>query len=167
MATITNVLDGDWLFRGLVKFAALVIPNGSVTDAMVAALAGIAATKLQHVHRQEYAQGSASNAAAATQVIHVVLGSTATVVTIKAGAVVPAVGAATATINLYKNGSTILSSSITLNSSQSARQLVSGTIASAGLVAGDVLEVVITATAGGGTLAQGLFVTVDIFEDAA
>lgn len=166
MATGTNVIDGDLLVRGKANFASLNIPAGTVTDAMIEALAGIAASKLQHVHRKEFAQGSASNAAAATQVIHVVIGTTATVMSVKAGAVVPAIGAATATVDIKHNGTSILSSAITLNSSQTARQLVSATISTPALAAGDVLEIVITAAAGGGTLAQGVFAVVDIFEDA-
>jgi hypothetical protein len=142
------------------------LPAASVGDAEIESAAKINASKLNHAHRVIYAQGSSSNAAAATQVVHVVVGAAGTVQAVKAGAVVPAVGAATATVDVRKNGTTILTSPITLNNSQTARQQVSGAVSVTSLVAGDVLEIVTTATAGGGTLAQGLFAAIDIFEEA-
>jgi hypothetical protein len=139
-------------------------PANSIVDASVAASAAVAATKLQHQHRAIYAQGSSTTAAAATQVIFAVFGATGTVVNFEAGAVVPNVGAATCTVDLKKNGTSILGAAISLSSSQTARQLVAATISNTALVAGDVLEVVVTATAGGGTLAQGLFATLTVNE---
>lgn len=142
----------------------MTIPAGAISSSNIAS--PLDADKLTHAHRAVYAQGSAVSAAAATQVIYVVVGATGTIEAVKAGAVVPAVGAATATVDIKKNGTTILSAPISLSSAQTARQLVSGTISDDDVVAGDVLEIVVTATAGGGTLAQGLFAMVDIFEDA-
>lgn len=162
----TNVFPSDVLIQGTLTPTTINLPASSVTNTAVAAAAGISASKLQHAHRAVLAQGSASNAAAQTQVLHVVVGATGTVQAVKAGAVVPAVGAATATVDIKKNGTTILSAPISLSSAQTARQLVSGTITVPAVAVGDVLEIVITATAGGGTLAQGLFAAVDIFEDA-
>ena len=46
----------------------------------------------------------------------------------------------------------------------SAYQLVAGTIDTTALAAGDVLEVDITATAGGGTLGKGVFCYADLHE---
>jgi hypothetical protein len=62
------------------------------------------------------------------------------------------------TVDLRKNGTTILTSVITISVAQAAYARVAGAIASAAYIAGDVFELVVTATAGGGTLPQGLFV---------
>ena len=79
-------------------------------------------------------------------------------IAIEAGVVVQAAGAATVTVDLRKNGTTILSGVITLNNTHVAYAEVAGTISSARYVTGDVFEIVLTATAGGGTLPQGVYV---------
>jgi hypothetical protein len=67
------------------------------------------------------------------------------------------------TVDLRKNGTTVLSAVITLNNANTARVAVAGALSVTTLVAGDVLEVV-TATAGGGTLATGVFAIVTVNE---
>jgi hypothetical protein len=141
------------------------ISSGAVANVQVASGANIDAAKLNHAHRCVYAQGSGTSATSATQVFHVVIGTAGTVQAVKAGAVVAAVGTDTCTIDVKKNGTSILSATISLTSSQTARQLVSGTVTTSSAVAGDVYEVVVTPTHSTGTLAQGIFVAMDFFEN--
>jgi hypothetical protein len=75
-------------------------------------------------------------------------------------------GDSTHTVKLKKNGSDILSADIVLNSSNTAYtgdEEQTG-FTSASLVAGDVLEVAVTVSAGTGTLGQGLCVDVEVDE---
>ena len=67
-------------------------------------------------------------------------------------------------MDLLKNSVSILTAAITLDSGQNAYQLVAGTIDTTALAVGDVLEIDITATAGGGTLGKGVFCYVDLHE---
>lgn len=155
----------DLVVAGTLYAQNMVIPAASVGDSQIPANAGIEASKLMHQHRAVYAQGSSSTTAAAdTKVLFTVYGTSGTIIAFRAGAVVPNVGAATCTVDLRKNGTTVLSAVITLNSSQTARQLVSGAVTTTAVASGDVLEVVVTATAGGGTLAQGLFASLTVNE---
>lgn len=152
-------------FRGTVVFLDAVLNAGCVTDAKVAANAGIKASKLEHQHRETYAQESDTTAAAEARVVHVVKGTAGEVRSIKAGCVTPCVGDAVVTVDLLKNGVSILTATFDLTSAQSAYDLVAGTIDTATLEADDVLEVDIAVAAGTGTLGKGVFCYVDLWED--
>lgn len=163
-----SIINDDLAVNGFLSVKAMKIPDNTLLDAGVNGAAGIQATKLQHQHQKMYLQGSSTTTAAAdTKVIHAVYGATGTTVAFRAGCEVPCVGAATITVDLKKNGTTVLSAPISLSSAQAARAMVAGTISVPGLVTGDVLEVVITATAGGGTIGTGLFAQLVEREDAA
>ncbi|SRR6266849_5637342 len=164
-------INNNLYVAGNISSQTMTIPAASVGDGQVQtaspASGSIQATKLQHQWEDVYAQGSSSTTAAADQkTLHVVRGTTGVVVDYRAGCVVPCVGNATITVDLWKNGVTILSSTISLSSSQTARQTVlAGGFTSTTLAAGDVLEVKITVNAGTGTLGQGLFAMLCIRED--
>jgi hypothetical protein len=81
---------------------------GSAEVDGVAAGAAIAATKLEHQYILTYAQGSATTAAAATQVIHTVYGATGDIIDFKAGSVVACTGDAAITVDLKVNGTSVL-----------------------------------------------------------
>jgi len=164
MGTPLNI-PTDVVISGTLYAQNMVIPAASVGNSQIPAAAAIDASKVMHQHRAVYTQGSSSTTAAAdTKVIFTVYGTSGTIIAFRAGAVVPNVGAATCTVDLRKNGTTVLSAVITLNNTQTARQLVSGAVTTTAVASGDVLEVVVTATAGGGTLAQGLFASVTVNE---
>jgi len=76
-------------------------------------------------------------------------------------------GNATVTVDVKKNGTTILSSTISLSSSQSNRDEVAGTLSVTSMVAADILEVVVTVDVGTGALGTGLFVWVDLNDEYA
>lgn len=143
-------------------------PAASVTDAAIVGAAGVQASKLQHQYEDTYVNTNAATTAASEQkVLRVICGLTGILTDFKAGCVVVCAGAATITVDLWKNGSTILTAVITLNNTQSARQLVTAAGFTSNTVAvGDVLEVNVVATAGGGTIGKGCFARLNMREDA-
>jgi hypothetical protein len=141
------------------------LPSGVVTDDSVSGSAAIAVAKLLHQRVKTYAQPN-TTATSETRCIHIVRGTSGTIKGFTAGTIVACSGAATITIDLKKNGSSVLASVITLDNANTARVVEDGAISSASVVVGDWLEVVITATAGGGTLGTGLGVQLVIDEVA-
>lgn len=117
-----------------------------------------------HEHRADYSQPN-TTATSETRAVAVVKGTTGTLRSFSAGSIAANIGAATVTVDLRRNGSTVLSAVITLDSGNTARVVEAGTINSTALAAGDLLEVVVVATAGGGTLATGLMAEVRWTED--
>lgn len=163
---MSNRVEGNLTVTGRLIPTHFSPPSQCIDDDAVAADAAIAADKLQHKHQITYAQPN-TTATAETRVVHTVRGATGEVRSFRAGSIAPCVGAATITVDLRKNGSTILTAVITLDSANTARELKAGTLtAGAALVADDVLEIVTTATAGGGTIGTGLFIELTIDEDA-
>jgi len=142
------------------------ITAGTIVNADLADAAAIVATKVQHQYSPLFAQANSAAASDTGRVLHVVKGATGTIVAFRAGSIVAAIGAATVTVDLKKNGTTVLSAVITLDSGNTAYIVEEGTISVPAVVAGDVLTLVIVATAGGGTLPTGLFAQVVIREDA-
>jgi hypothetical protein len=164
MANSQNILHLDLYIDGAFSARTMSLANGSVTDATVAAGANISPAKLQRRLQRGYAQESATIAAAESRVIHTVFGTDGTVQQIDIGCVVPAVGDSTATVNVKKNGVSILSAAITLNNANAARVSAHPTISDTALAVGDVLEVTITISAGTGTLPKGVYCQVTLDE---
>ena len=153
-------------FGDAATFAAAVnLPSVCVGNAQVKLAAGIEATKLEHQHRPTYAQESAATAADETRVVHVVKGATGSLQAFSAGCVVANIGDSAITVDLHKNGVTVLTAPISLSSTDSAYDVVAGVLASDAVVVGDVLEVVVDATVGTGTLGTGVFASLDLHED--
>ena len=165
MPTVPSVHQGDHYFSGNVKLNDVTLPAGCVEADDVEANAGIEATKLQHQHRPEFNQPN-TTATAETRVVYRCYGATGTIVGFHAGSIVACAGAATITVDLRKNGVSVLTGVITLDSTNTARVAEAGTLSVTTLVQGDVLEVVTTATAGGGTIGTGLFAFAEVREDA-
>jgi hypothetical protein len=157
--------EGDHHFVGSVSMGTLVPSAGSVGNTSIAALAGIDAAKLEHRHQRTYAQPNTA-ATTETRALHVCYGATGTILAFRAGSIAKAVGDSTVTVDLRKNGSTVLSAVIQLDSGNTNRVVEAGTVNTAGIVAGDLLEVVITATIGTGTLPTGVYCQVVLDEDA-
>ena len=139
---------------------------GTVQDADLAASANLDPTKMRHQYCPVFAQANSAAASDTGRVIHVVKGTTGTVVAFRAGSIVAATGNATVTIDLKKNGTTMLSAVITLDSGNTAYILEEGTLSVTAVVAGDVLTLVIVATVGTGALPTGLFAEAVVREDA-
>lgn len=163
MAYVMTV-DGDMHVQGKVTCNGIVLPADSVGDAAIPTGANVQAAKLEQRPKITYSQESATTAVAETRVIHVVHGATGTLRAFRAGSVVANIGGATITVDLKKNGSSILTLPITLDNTKTARQIVTAAIASAGLVVNDVLEISIAVSAGGGTIGKGVFAEVVLDE---
>lgn len=161
-----NTLDGDLRVRGRVIPDALTLPTSSIGNTQFNPADPLGVANQQHQYVKQLAQAFGAAAASERRVLHRVYGATATLLDVKAGVVQVAGGAATVTVDLYKNGVSVLSATITLDNTVTAFGTKTGAFASTALVAGDVLEVVLTAAAGGGTLPQGVFVEVTLKEDA-
>lgn len=148
-------VPSDLHVEGQITAEAMIVPANAVTDASVSSTAAIQATKLFHQQLKSYSQPN-TTATTETKVIHVARAG-GSVAEFYAGSIGVCAGAATITIDLKKNGTSILSAVITLNSSNTARVAVGASVSTPNYVAGDVFEIVATATAGGGTLGTGLF----------
>lgn len=136
----------------------------NIVDADVKSDAAIGAAKLDHQYQPHYSQSG--TAAAATVVLHVVQEATAVLHAVKCGSIVAAVGDSTVTIDIKKNGTTVLSATVQLDNANTAYIVESGTISVSTAVVGDVYTAVITVSAGTGTLPTGLFIGLKIREKA-
>ncbi len=163
---MTNRIQGNLQVDGRISSTHLDVPAQTITDAAISATAGIAAGKLQHQHQPVVAQPIGLAAADETRVIHVVRGTAGQAYAFAAGCVVANVGDSKVEVDLLKNGASILSAKIEINSGHANRAVVAGTIPSGTLAAGDVLEVAIDATVGTGTLGQGTFAVLTVRESA-
>lgn len=164
---LRNYLNGDLYVDGNFSCRGFSLPSGAVQDSSVAAGAlgnYIQSTKLRQQIKKTYAQPNVT-AVTETKPIWVAFGATGTLVAFEAGSIVAAIGAATVTLDLKKNGASVLSSVITLNNANTARIVVNATFASTAYVTGDWFDVVVVATAGGGTLPTGLFAFLVATED--
>ncbi len=164
---MSSIIEGDVHFAGNVTFASQVnLPAGSVGKAQIAAGAGIEPTKIQQRNRAPWTQGpSDQQPTGKTESIYVVTGATGTLREFKAGLVTPPTGDATVTVDLLKNGTSVLASPIILDSTKGARDLVAAAISTMAVAQGDVLEVSVTTNQGTGTLGKGLFGVLVLDED--
>lgn len=162
-------IEGAMTFAGRITLLSVDLPTGAVTNDSVVGGTGINASKLEHQHQPNYSQESGTTAAAADRVIHTVHGAVGIVTAFTAGCVVANIGAAVVTVDLHKNGSTMLTAAITVDSGDAAYDVVAATVdpAEEAVAVDDVLEVVVTVAAGGGTLGKGVFAQAVIEEDAA
>lgn len=157
-------IDQDMHVGGTLTARVFNPPASCITDAAIISGAGIETSKMDHRHRKQYS--ISGTAASVTIPIHIARAA-GSVTSIEAGSIAIAVGAATVTIDLKKNGTTILTGVITLDSGNTARILEAGTITGGTYVDGDFFELVIVATAGGGTIPTGLIVDVEFDEEAS
>lgn len=164
-------INGDLFVAGGISSVSMTLPAASVGNSQVAAGANIDATKLVHQHALHYGQDAGADVVSKTHELHIVYGTAASVASIEVVAsTAPTGGDKAFTVDLQKSTAggafaTILSSVITFNSSSVSRVKQSGTIASASLVAGDILRVIITASGSTGSQGQGLCVTVNVREN--
>lgn len=160
---MANRIEGDFHVNGNFSAKTMTLPDGNVTNAKVASGADLGAEKMEHLH---VLTGAQPNTAAAdeTRAVHVVHGATGTILAFEAGSIAIAVGDATCTVDLKKNGTTVLTAPITLDSSSANRVAQAGTLSVTSLVDGDLLEVVVDGTIGTGTLPTGVYWSVKLKE---
>lgn len=171
-----SIHGGAHHFLGPVSFGgSLYPPAGSVNDDHVSSDANkrIQATKLIHQSRPTVELAApGSNIAAVTKLHHIVRGATGTIVGFEVAITGAAGGDRTATVDLQKSTSggafaTVLTAPITINSTTTIRTAVAATIASASLVDGDILQIVVALGGSSGTQPQGLVATTNLREDPA
>lgn len=165
--------NGDLFVAGNLGARTMSIPAGTISNDAVAAGAAIAATKLEHQFALYYQQAVGSNVAAATVGLHVCRGTTGEIVSVEAALIgqVPD-GNRTAVVDLKKSTgggafASVLAAAITLDSANTIRVAEAGTVSSADLVDGDILQIAVTLGGDADLHPQGLIVTVNLREDPA
>lgn len=154
--------EEDLFVRGTLVPSAITLPQNSITSGeQVKAGANIPADKTE---QRFFPNWSQPNSAATTETRTLfVARRSGTVNEVLAGSIAAAIGDSTVTLDVKKNGTTILSAVITLDNSNTARVAELGAISGGGtFVAGDWFETVITATVGTGTLPTGVFVQLEV-----
>lgn len=155
-----------WVFSaGLTVGTQFKAPAGSLTNTMISASTVIDADKIEHRHQAPYSDESNTTIGNTQHALHMAHGN-GTIVGLYAGLQTAMVGAATADVDLLKNGSVITSSRLAITNATAAWSQVSTTSFSNTTVSsGDVFAFQITnAAAGGGTLGKGFFCAVAIDE---
>jgi len=163
-----NSIEGDLRVKGRVIPDSFTTPNNSIGDAQVDGTRPITAPKLEHQFVKTYWQGRGAAVAAKTgEPVHLAYGA-GTVVDVSAEVSVPGVTwTGNATVDLKKNGTSVLTAPITIDGTAAAFTPVVGGIAAAAYAADAVFEVVVTFAAGTGTPPQGLAVRLVLREAAA
>ena len=160
---MTQRLVGDTHVDGTLTAKALNIPSGTVDNSDVQGGAGIEASKLEHQFQKEFAQESSATPTTETKVVHVVRGATADFVSFACG-MVDTGTSGSVTVDVKKNGTSILSSPVTVDFNDADRAILTGTITTTTAVVGDVIEITITDSSSDGS---GAFGQIVIREDAA
>ena len=160
-----SIIPTDLIVGGTLSATVTTLSASSVTDSKVAAAADIAATKVRHQHRAMWQQPNTA-ATAETRVIHHAYAD-GDIIAVKAGSIAAAVGDSTVTIDVKKNGTTILSGTIQLDNANAAYTAEAGSLSVLTFVAGDVFTAVITISAGTGTLPTGVYVALTVNEKPA
>ena len=160
---MSNRIAGDLFVDGSLQAVEMVLANSSVVNATVSAAADIDASKLEQHHSKSYPQ--VGTAATETVVLHVIHGATARVQKVWATNIVNSIGDSTVTVDVKKNGTTVLTGVLTLDVNTGAYGIEKGTISVTAGVVDDVYTAVITATIGTGTLPTGIGVEMRIDED--
>ena len=142
---------------GLQVSGVLALPTLCVGDAQINPSNPVTALKMEHRFMPRVSQPFGTAAIVERKAVHRARAAGA-VTAFWVGSTAANVGAATVTIDLLKNGVTVLVSPVVLTSANAAFVAVAASLAAgAAYAAGDVIEVSITVAAGGGTLAQGVF----------
>lgn len=155
---------------GLKALGTVSMPDNSISGTALNASVLVPANRLIHRFALVYAQADGGSVVTATVGIHVAA-SAGTVKSIEVGLTgAAAVGAATFTVDLNKSTgggafATMLSGNITVDSATAIRTVEAGTVSSGSYTDGDILQLEMVATAGGGTLPQGVVVTVIVEEN--
>lgn len=168
-----TIFNEDVLIRGTLRTRAFVPPSQCITNAAVEEAAGIDADKLEHQHSINIELfGPTTSISALTKLLYIVYGTTATIVNVEAAVVTKATGAdRTVTVDLKRSTAggafaTVLSATIGFTDGSTNLTPVTGTITSASLVDGDLLEATVAVAGSAGNQALGLLLTLTVREDA-
>jgi len=157
--------EGSMILLGeLLGVTGIGYPAGSIENVDISASAAIAASKCQ---RGPVISGHQTGEASdETIVAFFCKGTTGTIKSFTVSNLTANSGSSTVTVDLKKNGTTVLSAAVTLNSSKAAFSETEGTVTTTSLTDGDYLTVVINATQSGtDALATGVFWQIELDED--
>lgn len=157
-----STLKGDYVFTGTVTIAALNAPASSITSSQISGV--IDADKLERRQSVRYSQLNGANNVAARTVVKI-MSAAGTLLSVQCRNTTAASGTDKTTVDVKKNGSSILTAPIDLNLAAGTAVQSSSSFTSAALADGDVLEVVLTLT--GANVGQGVAVQVDLDENPA
>ena len=133
---------------------AVTLPNGAVTNVMIQAGADIDASKIEAFW--SHSDGIAGAATTQTRVIAIGK-AVGTLIHFRVTQVSACTGAATVTVDLKKNGTTVLDAVITLNAATAAYAVQDAVFDDDDIAEDDVFAVVVTVTATGtDTAATGI-----------
>ena len=149
-ATETVTVNGPLVCRGGVTLPANVIGNNQFSST-----SPLEVEKMVHQYYPRDGQPHGTAAVAVRKVLHIARAA-GVLLEFIVQPVVAAVGDSTVTVDLYKNGSSILTGTITINNGKAAFSITSGTFSATPYVVNDTFEVVQTISAGSGTLPQGM-----------
>jgi hypothetical protein len=155
-----SVIRGDTVFQGTAT-GEIYPKDGSVTPSKLSALPAdnLPTARLRHQHRAALDQ--AGTAVGETRWVYRCDAANGAVVdSFNAGLLVIPTGNATVTVDLQKNGVTLLTAPIVLDSTNTAGVAEAGTLVAAPtttLTTDDRLTIVVTVAAGTGVLGSGLF----------
>jgi hypothetical protein len=152
--------DGDMRVRGNFGAGTMSVPANSIRDAQVASDAAIGAGKLVNRINLTYSQANGTNNVAKRQYIHRVYGVSGTLQDFKAINRVAASGGDSTSVDLYVNGSSVLSAAIVLNAAAGTTSQ-SGTISTPAVTQGDRVEVVVTLSGTNVGQEVGVFTVLD------
>lgn len=153
MMVVVDEVKGDKSIKGKLLITDSIVNNS-----------GTQLLNAEDVHCARVARYTQEGTAAdATQFLAMIVGSAGTLKAVHAGCLVANVGDSTITIdikqgNAAEGSTTVLSAPISLDSGDSNREAVAGSLSVTTLNNEDVIEVVINATIGTGTLGIDLFV---------
>jgi len=157
--------DGSHLLHGeLLGVTGIDFPAGEIENVDISASAAIAASKCQRsVTLSGFQSGTAADA---TIIVFFCKGATATIKSFTVSNLTANAGSSEVDVDLKKNGTSVLSAAITLDSTKAAYSETNGTISTTGMTEGQYLTVVIDATASGtDTVATGVFWQIELDED--
>jgi hypothetical protein len=158
---MTITVEEDMFVRGVLVPSSIRMPQNAITSGdQIQAGANLPADKTE---QRLFPHWSQPNTAATTETRTLfVARRSGTVNEVVAGSIAKAIGDSTVTIDVKKNGTTILTGVITLDNANTARVVELGSISGAGtFVAGDWFEAVITASVGTGTLPTGVYLQLE------
>lgn len=151
-------LPGDIHVAGNLSADSITYPDNSIGDGAVDPTEPLAWNKTVKVYRPQITK--AGVVASFTEPLYVANGE-GTLMGIEAGMIAVNTGGATVTIDVKKNGVTVLSTALVLDNTNTARVTEDASLDATQVdyAAGDFFEVVVTAAAGGGAIGSGLAIT--------
>lgn len=167
----TSVVNGNLTVRGVLRPDAFVMPTATVGNSEINPADPIGVDKQVHQYNNCLGDPRATSIATTTgRFIYRARGA-GTIREFSVGVIVAGVtwaGGGEAEVDLLKNGSTALSSTITIDGATAALesgQQSAGLAGGGAYTANDVFEVAVTVTAGTGTVPKGLYCSLVVSED--